>query len=286
MNNTIGIEVLPMSTTRLPADPLGVATQDRIATVRRVRRSALVAGVATLVLAVLAGAANVAVIGGLVTKDDAAKTASDVLASSGLFRLGLTALVVAVILDVIVAWALLTFFEPVDKDLSRLAAWFRLSYAAVFAVAIGQLLGVLPLLDAGTPSAFTMDQRHTQALAKIEDFLNIWHVGLVLFGLHLVLIGYLAYRSGYVPRALGVLLVIAGAGYLVDSFAGDARRELCSQRRRRHVHRRSATHAVATGQGTQRHAERIRSSYTGDPACVRYPHPSTSTPSPTKCGTP
>ena len=78
---------------------------------------------------------------------------------------------------------------------------------------------MLPLLDAGRPSAFTIDQRHTQALAKIEDFLSIWHVGLVLFGLHLVLIGYLAYRSGYVPRVLGVLLVIAGAGYLVDSFA-------------------------------------------------------------------
>ena len=219
MNSVIRIEVLPMSTTRLPADPPGVTTHDSSATVRRVRRSALVAGVATLVLAVLAGAANFAVIGGLVTRDDAARTARDVLASSGLFRIGLAALVVAVILDVVVAWALLTFFEPVDKDLSRLAAWFRLSYAAVFAVAVGQLLGVLPLLDAGRPSAFTIDQRHTQALAKIEDFLSIWHVGLVLFGLHLVLIGYLAYRSGYVPRVLGVLLAIAGAGYLVDSFA-------------------------------------------------------------------
>ena len=209
-----------MSTTQLRADSLGNTTQDSGAMLRRVRRSALVAGVATLVLAVLAGAANILVIEGLVTKDDAAKTASDVLASSGLFRFGLAALVVAVLLDVVVAWALLTFFEPVDKDLSRLAAWFRLSYAAVFAVAIGQLLGVLPLLAAAKPTAFTMDQRHAQALVKIEDFQNIWHVGLVLFGVHLILIGYLAYRSGYVPRVLGVLLVIAGAGYLVDSFAG------------------------------------------------------------------
>jgi Domain of unknown function (DUF4386) len=209
-----------MSKTQLPAGRGGPITTERDETVRRVHRSALVAGVGILALAVLAGAANVLVIEGLVTKDDAAKTASDVLASSGLFRLGLAALVVAVILDVVVAWALLTFFEPVDKDLSRLAAWFRLSYAAVFAVAIGQLLGVLPLLDAAKPTAFTMDQRQAQALLKVQNFLDIWHVGLVLFGLHLVLIGYLAYRSGYVPRVLGVLLVIAGAGYLVDSFAG------------------------------------------------------------------
>ena len=54
---------------------------------------------------------------------------------------------------------------------------------------------------------------------KIQDFQDIWHVSLILFGLHLVLIGYLACKSGYVPRVLGVLLVIAGGGYLVDSFS-------------------------------------------------------------------
>ena len=43
--------------------------------------------------------------------------------------------------------------------------------------------------------------------------------GLVLFGIHLALIGYLAYRSGYVPKLLGVLLLIAGAGYVFDSIA-------------------------------------------------------------------
>jgi len=208
-----------MSTTQLFPDRGGATTQHD-ATVRRVRHSALVAGIGTLVLAVVAGATNVAVIQGLVTKGDAERTAHDVLASATLFRFGLAALVVAVILDVVIAWALLTFFEPVDHDLSRLAAWFRLSYAAVFAVAISQLLGVLPLLDGAKPTPFTVEQRHMQALLKIQDFLDIWQVGLVLFGLHLVLIGYLSYRSGYVPRVLGVFLVIAGAGYLVDSFAG------------------------------------------------------------------
>ena len=54
---------------------------------------------------------------------------------------------------------------------------------------------------------------------KIEDFQDIWHVSLILFGLHLVLIGYLACKSGYVPRVLGVLLVLAGGGYLADSFS-------------------------------------------------------------------
>jgi len=50
------------------------------------------------------------------------------------------------------------------------------------------------------------------------SFSTIWVVGLILFGVHLLLIGYLAYRCGFVPRFLGILLVVAGLGYLVDGF--------------------------------------------------------------------
>ena len=113
----------------------------------------------------------------------------------------------------------MTFFEPVDRGLSRLAAWFRLGYAAIFAVAIGQLVGV-PLLLGNDQylTTFSIEQRRTQALVAVQSFQNIWHVGLALFGIHLILIGYLAYRSGYVPRILGALLVIAGCGYVFDTF--------------------------------------------------------------------
>jgi hypothetical protein len=185
------------------------------------RRSALVAGLGILVLAVLSAASTFGAIQGLVTEGDATTTAKHILASEGLFRLGIVALVVVVILDIVVAWALLTFFEPVHKGVAMLAAWMRLGYAAIFAVAISQLVGVLPLLsNSQYVTTFSVDQRHTEALLKIQSYQDIWTVGLVLFGLHLVLIGWLAYRSGYVPRVLGVLLVVAGVGYLVDSVGG------------------------------------------------------------------
>jgi hypothetical protein len=126
-----------------------------------------------------------------------------------------------VILDIVVAWALLKFFEPVHKGLATLAAWLRISYAVIFAVAISQLMGVLPLLsNTRRLTAFSIGQRQAEALQKIHDFQDIWKVSLILFGLYLVLLGYLACRSGYVPRLLGVLLVIAGGGYLIDSTAG------------------------------------------------------------------
>lgn len=69
-------------------------------------------------------------------------------------------------------------------------------------------------------TGFSIDQRDSEALQRIEAYFDIWNVSLVVFGLHLVLIGYLAFRSGYVPRVLGVLLAVAGAGYLVDSLGG------------------------------------------------------------------
>jgi hypothetical protein len=75
-----------------------------------------------------------------------------------------------------------------------LAAAMRTVYAGVFLVAIGQLWAM-----------------------RITTFDDIWHAGLFLFGLHLLLIGYLAFRSGYLPRAIGVLLAVAGLGYAIDT---------------------------------------------------------------------
>ena len=66
---------------------------------------------------------------------------------------------------------------------------------------------------------FDTDQSQAQALLEIAAFKNIWDAGLILFGVHLLIIGYLAVRSGYVPRLLGGLLVLGGFGYVFDSFA-------------------------------------------------------------------
>ncbi len=187
---------------------------------RSVRRSALVAGVALLVMSALAAVGGLVVLQGLVTPDDPAKTAEDVMASEGMFRLGVLSLYLVVVLDVVVAWALLRVFGPVNEGLSRLAAWFRLAYAAVFAVAISQLAGVPHLLDSKEyATAFDANQLSAQAMLRIDAYNDIWFAGLILFGVHLGVIGYLAYRSGYVPRVLGVLLLIAGLGYVFDSFS-------------------------------------------------------------------
>jgi hypothetical protein len=171
------------------------------------RRASLIAGIALLLMAVLAGFAKFAALDRLVTPGDAARTANDVLASDGLFRSAIAALILTAILDVVVAVALLVLFRPVNPSVATMAAAFRVAFAAVFLVAINQLVSALALLGDAD-----------QALRAINAFDTVWVIGLILFGVHLLLIGYLAYRSGFVPRIIGVLLVVAGLGYAIDGF--------------------------------------------------------------------
>ena len=151
-----------------------------------------VAGAGLLAMSVLAGFANFGVVDKVTSPADTA---------TPVFRVAVLALVVVVALDVLVAWALREFFAPVHHGLATLAAWFRLTYAAVFLVAIAQLSSATGEAD---------------ALTRVEDFRTIWELGLILFGVHLLLLGHLAHRAANVPTVLGVLLAIGGLGYAVD----------------------------------------------------------------------
>jgi hypothetical protein len=183
-----------------------------------VRRASITAGVALLLMSAVAIFGNFVAVDGLVTEGNAAQTAQDIRASEGLFRLGIVSMVVVIALDVVIAWALYRVFSPVNKSVSMLAAALRLVYSGVFMVAIAQLVGVARLLSNDTNTAvFGADQVNAQALLGVLAYKDIWYVSQFLFGLHLLVIGYLAYRSGYVPRLLGALLAIAGLGYAADS---------------------------------------------------------------------
>jgi hypothetical protein len=185
-----------------------------------IRQVGLIAGVGILAMAALSGFGIFYVGEGLMTQGDAARTVEDIAASDGLFRWGTASLYAVVVLDVVVAWALFWFFSPVSSGIARLAAWFRLAYAGVFMLAIGQLAGIPDLVASDQYSGvFTAEQIQGQTLLKTDAFDDLWMAGLILFGIHLALVGYLAYRSGYIPKVLGVLLIIAGAGYVFDSVA-------------------------------------------------------------------
>jgi hypothetical protein len=185
---------------------------------RSIQGAALTAGVALLLISVLAGFGYFVAVKGLVTPGDPAQTTKDITQSAGLFRLGIASLYLVIPLDIIVAWALYRVFSPVSESLAMLAATLRVAFAVVFMVAISQLVGVLRLLDTQQLAALQPAQLHAQVLLAIDAFSDIWHAGLLLFGLHLLVIGYLAFKSGYVPKLIAVLVAIDGLSYAVDTF--------------------------------------------------------------------
>ena len=179
------------------------ALQGGAETNHSIRTASTTAGFGLLAMSVLSAFGYLVAVKGLVVPGNAARTARNFADHENMFRFGILSLYLVAVLDVVVAWALYRVFKPVNAALSKLAAWLRTAYAAVFTVAISQLIGALRL--------------HTQALARIDSFTNIWDVALVLFGLSLCVLAYLAYRSGSVPKLLGLLLAIAGFGYVLDT---------------------------------------------------------------------
>lgn len=183
------------------------------------RRVALTAGISLLLMAVLAPLAHFGVLQNLVVSGDAAATIGNIVADEGLFRLAIAALLVVTFLDILVAWALYVLMKRVNEPLAVLVGWLRLAAPAVFAVALANLLDVANLLGNSASSTLQPDQLGAQVMASVASFNNGWDMSLAIFGLHLVGLGYLLFKSVDFPRFLGVLVVVAGGGYLADTFA-------------------------------------------------------------------
>lgn len=171
------------------------------------RTAAIVAGISLLAMAVIAGLSNFAVIGNLTVTGDADATAANLISSAVLFRLGALGLLIVTILDVLVAWGLYVVFRPVNPSISLLSAWLRVVFATIFAVAINNLFG----------AARAAPSDPAQTLFLLETFDRGWQAGLIFFGLHLGLVGVLIWRYGSLSWIFGVLLIVAGAGYVVDA---------------------------------------------------------------------
>lgn len=194
----------------------GTATRSGPVTSRQ-RRAGLSAGLSLLVMAVLAGWANLAVLEALVVPDDATRTIQQLIEAGWRFPAAVAAMGVVVVLDVVVAWQLWIFFAPVDARMAALAGWLRAIYAVVFAVAIAELMPAVRAIGAldGTAGRTPDAAGAAAVMAHLDAFHTLWSRGLALFGLHLALLGLLAWRSR-VPRWISVLLGVAGAGYLID----------------------------------------------------------------------
>jgi hypothetical protein len=196
--------------------PHGCGSPDSLAVQERLGR---VTGLLFLVLAIF-GMFAVLTLESLVVAGDAATTAANVLGSRWLFVGSLVAWLVVLAADIGASVTVYLLLEPVGRALSLVAAAFRLVYSAnLGAVLLNLYDAYLLLIGAGRGVGLDAQLRQTFALSSLETFSTGFLLALVVFGVHLAAVGVLFYRSRYVPRALGVLLVAAGVGYILDSLA-------------------------------------------------------------------
>jgi hypothetical protein len=110
--------------------------------------------------------------------------------------------------------------RPVNRDLALLAVFFNLVVIAIEAVSALQLVATLfPLGNADYLKALDPNQLHAAAYLATKSWEYGFGVALIFFGCECLILGYLIFRSGYLPRAVGVLMQIAGLCYLTNSFA-------------------------------------------------------------------
>jgi hypothetical protein len=152
---------------------------------------------------------------GMVVSGDAAITANNILAHQPLFRLGLATGLIATACYTAVTALFYDLFKPVNRVLSLLAAFFSLVGCAISA--FGSLFQLAPFVVLGGSqylSVFKMEQLRALALMFLELNTQAANIFLVFFGVYCLLIGYLIFRSAFLPRILGVLMSIAGLGWL------------------------------------------------------------------------
>nr|WP_320024239.1 DUF4386 domain-containing protein [uncultured Acetobacterium sp.] len=180
------------------------------------RKAAIIVGIAMLMIALCAGFGYGFVHSSLVIKGDAAATVSQLTQNMPLFRAEIFSWFLILVFDIIIAWALTIFMQQIDHHLALLSGWFRLIYAVILGIAISNLVMVSLLLSSNNYSAFLpADQLSAQVMVYLNAFNRIWSLGLIIFGLHLLIIAYLILKSDFIPKFLGILLFIAALSYVL-----------------------------------------------------------------------
>lgn len=179
------------------------------------RFKARMAGIFYVLTSLTAVFGEVFVLGKIVVHGYAATTANNILAHQSFFRLGFAAELVSVALSIVLTALFYDLFRSVNRSLSLLAAFFHLVGLAV--MAFGSLLQLAPLVVLGGGRhliVFRVEQLQSLAYMFLQLSAQAFDAFIVFFGFYCVLIGYLIFRSTFLPRIVGVLMVFAGLGYL------------------------------------------------------------------------
>jgi hypothetical protein len=183
------------------------------------RRLARIAGVLYLFCIAAGCFAELVVRAKLVVPGDAAATASNIMASPLLYRLGFFADFAGFTAGMVIAVLFYRLLKPISPTLALLDFMLAIVSNVVSIVALILLFAPLILLNGGAQWKFLQPgQLEELALLSIRLYELGFAINLALFGFECWVAGYLIYKSTFLPRILGVLLSVGGACYLINSF--------------------------------------------------------------------
>ncbi len=184
----------------------------------KVQRYARVAGLLFLVSLVAGGFGEAYVPSKLIVSADPAATVANIKNFDFLYRLGFAAFLIESLCDATLALLLYALLKPVSKELSLLAAFFGLLATALFAAAELFYFAPTIILKATYLNSFSADQLNSLVLLSLKFYSYGGMILTAYYGMSWIVRGYLMFRSGYLPKFLGVLMTIGGVGFVARNF--------------------------------------------------------------------
>jgi len=184
-----------------------------------VQRYARIAGLLFLVSLMAGGFGEAYVPSKIVVSGDAAATAANITNFQLLYRLGFAAFIIESLCDITLVAIMYALLKPVSRELSLLAAFIGLIGTALFAFA--ELFYFAPPLvigGAGYLKTFSPDQLNAIALLSLKFYVYAGMIFTAYYGMSWIIRACLIFRSGYLPKFLGVLMAIGGLGFVVRNF--------------------------------------------------------------------
>ena len=180
------------------------------------RNTSLVSGIAYLLIFITGIYANFTVLEPMISWQDPEQTYRTLSENRDAFQRAVWAFALMLAFDFFLVWGLYRLFVHVGSKGALVASVLRFINVIFFVVALYYLAGVTDFLG---QSDQVPESPNTTVMDLLNRFDRIWLAGLVFFGLHLLVLSRLVLKSPIVPRFIGILLAIAGIGYVIDSSA-------------------------------------------------------------------
>ena len=183
----------------------------------QVQKAGLISGIGIFIMVLTVPIAEFVIFPKLIDYKNAEITFHNIHENRKLFTVGIFLHVITLICDLVVAWSLYIFLRPTSKDFSLLVALFRIAFALITLAALLNLVSVLNLTVNSDYLSVFDHSLYSKVLLAIKNFNLQWSFAFVFFGLYLILLGILVYKSTYISKIFGIVLIIAGVGYLVET---------------------------------------------------------------------